>query len=110
LTTETWTDADNLGEFEKATITHVNTITALEATISTLTQWRPMETAPRDGTRILVDFGQVGVHAVTWEDPDNREGVPGWCVDDLKFGPYALRRYMETDVKGWMPLPAAKES
>jgi hypothetical protein len=30
LTMETWTDADNLGEFEKATITHVNGIAALE--------------------------------------------------------------------------------
>lgn len=71
-------------------------------------EWRTMESAPRDGTRILVDFGRVGVHAVAWEDPENREGVAGWCVDDLKFGPYALRRYIETDVMGWMPLPGPK--
>lgn len=65
--------------------------------------WISMESAPRDGTMILVDFGRIGVHAVSWTEAQH--GAKGWCVDDLKFGPYALRRYIETDVKGWMPLP-----
>jgi hypothetical protein len=71
-----------------------------------LSQWLPMNTAPRDGTRILVAFARnIGVHAVTWEDPEDRDGYPIWCVDDLKFGPYALRRYVDDDVLGWQPLP-----
>jgi hypothetical protein len=65
--------------------------------------WQTMETAPRDGTRILVDFGSNGVHAVSWEDDI-------WSVDDQKHGPYPLRGYIETDVKGWMPLPAQRKS
>jgi len=66
--------------------------------------WRPIETAPRDGTEILVDFGRCGIHSVAWCEAAS--GITIWCVDDRKFGPYALRGYVETDVKGWMPLPA----
>lgn len=65
--------------------------------------WVSVESVPRDGTMILVDFGRIGVHAVSWTEAQH--GAKGWCVDDLKFGPYALRSYIETDVKGWMPLP-----
>lgn len=66
--------------------------------------WMPMESAPIDGTRILVDFGQRGVHAVSWKEG---KGIVTWCVDDSKHGPWPLRGYIESDVKGWQPLPAA---
>jgi hypothetical protein len=66
-------------------------------------RWRPMDTAPVDGTRILVDFGSVGVHAVSWDEACN--GNTGWVVDDHKHGPYSLRGYVESEVLGWMPLP-----
>jgi hypothetical protein len=66
--------------------------------------WQSMETAPRDGRRVLVDFGRIGVHAVAWTQGSNGSWET-WCVDDRKHGPYALRGWIETDVKGWQELP-----
>jgi hypothetical protein len=63
-----------------------------------------METAPRDGTVILVAFKNQGVKSVAWTDPANSDWDI-WCVDDHKFGPYPVRGYIETDVLGWQPLP-----
>lgn len=70
--------------------------------------WQPMASVPKDGTRILVDFGSAGIHAVAWEEAVN--GPPDiWCVDDRKHGPFALRGYQACDCRGWMPLPAPAE-
>lgn len=69
-----------------------------------LSGWRPIESAPRDGTPILIDFGRVGVHMVSWTKPANCNWEI-WCVDDRKFGPYPLRGYIETDLKAWQPMP-----
>lgn len=72
-----------------------------------MSDWRPIETAPRDGTRVLVSFGARGVHAVAWEEPAH-SGFEIWCVDDGKHGPYALRGYLDagpTAPTHWMPLP-----
>lgn len=65
--------------------------------------WQSMESAPRDGTRILVAFRSHGVVSVAWQEAVS--GIEIWCVDDFKFGPYAVRGYTETGVLGWMPLP-----
>ncbi len=79
----------------------------LRQLIGQIPMWKPIETAPKDGTRILVDFGnKVGVHTVAWEE--NVAGTTIWSVDDGKHGPYPLRGYMEADVKGWMPLPISR--
>lgn len=68
--------------------------------------WQPIETALKDGTPILVDFGKHGIHRVIWDSPfDWGEGTKIWCVDDQKHGPYPLRGYSESDEAGWMPLP-----
>lgn len=63
----------------------------------------PMDTAPRDGTRILVYFKEHGWLTVSWTEG---KGIEIWCCDDFKFGPYPIRGYRETSVLGWMPLPA----
>ena len=80
-------------------------------------EWQPIETAPRDGTLILVSFGAKGVRAVSWDDPwsddwpvDPDKGL--WCVSDDKHGPYPLRGYLDTGPNApthWMPLPPAPE-
>jgi hypothetical protein len=85
---------------------------ALQAGVPSV--WLPIETAPKDGTRILVAFKKRnlngGVHAVSWGnlygEATPESGV--WCVDDQKHGPYPLRGYLDEDVIGWMPLPAAQ--
>ncbi len=61
--------------------------------------WQPIETAPKDGTEILVYFETLGVKQVSWYDDL-------WAVDDGKHGPYFLRGYRDGDDTHWMPLPA----
>lgn len=53
-------------------------------------QWRPIETAPKDGTRILCPGG-----ILHWSDP------AGWSLEAGWFDGY--HRYSPTL---WMPLPA----
>jgi hypothetical protein len=74
--------------------------------------WQPIETAPRDGTRILVSFGDMGVWQVSWTEPAYDDWMI-WCVDDNKHGPYALRGYAATGPRApthWQPLPAPPTS
>lgn len=70
---------------------------------------RPIDTAPKDGTPILVFFDRPGLGwmRVTWDDPHGDGDYAIWCVDDNKHGPYPLRGYSEGDDLAWMPLPAA---
>ncbi len=59
-----------------------------------LGEWRGIETAPKDGTRILVCLrrgGYVGIYS--WD-----EGLH-WIDDEGKF--------LVIDPEFWMPLPAA---
>jgi hypothetical protein len=85
---------------------------AAEATVATLTaqveamRGEPIETAPRNGTMILVFFRRKGWRAVTWEDPWGEDPARAiWCVNDDKHGPYPLRGYMAGDDTHWMPMP-----
>ena len=55
--------------------------------------WQPIETAPKDGTRILAycaggDWQDVIYWEASWQ------GAPFWCSDRTK-----------TDPTHWMPLP-----
>lgn len=73
----------------------------------------PIETAPKDGTPILVYFTRpsLGVQRVFFGDLDGDPVRPGedgmWLINDNKHGPYPLRGYSEGDDSHWMPLPAA---
>lgn len=68
--------------------------------------WQPIETAPRDGTTVVVYFKGHGPMTVAWEDPwgDGPEAAT-WCVTDHKHGPYPVRGYRTGDDTHWMPLP-----
>jgi len=66
-----------------------------------------MTKAPKDGTRILVDFGGLGVREVSWTEPVDAS-FEIWCVDDNKHGPYAFRGYSDEGPKSprrWRYLP-----
>jgi len=61
--------------------------------METATTWRPIETAPKDGTRVLVlaeDGGKLDVY-IAWHDED------GLCD---YAGPI--------DATHWMPLPSTE--
>ena len=62
-------------------------------------EWQPIETAPKDGTDILVMTGET-MHVVRWI---NIHGdFDYWAVDDNKHGPFTLRGKAPTH---WMSLP-----
>ena len=64
-----------------------------------LIEWQPIETAPKDGTDILVMTGET-MHVVRWV---NIHGdFDYWAVDDNKHGPFTLRGKAPTH---WMQLP-----
>jgi len=68
--------------------------------------WQPGDTAPRDGTRILGYFADIGVWQVAWEESGS--GLEIWCVDDRKHGPYPLRGN-QGDPTLWQPNPEPPE-
>jgi hypothetical protein len=72
-------------------------------------RWLPPETAPRNGTLILGDFGWPWANFAVWDEYDEH-----WCISTLQACPMASGRinsYIETDteklasLKRWMPLP-----
>ena len=73
--------------------------------------WRPMRTAPRDGTRILVttrpvEQGPAEVDMAYWAKAD-RYGMEGWRAADSHPG--LIVAYADPELKCWMPLPGAGE-
>jgi len=79
-----------------------------DALIAALQPWREMDSAPKDGTPILVDDGyriEVADWGETsvWSDRKRGKGM-AWCVGECK-GDYNCRDTVEP--KHWMPLPAS---
>lgn len=74
-------------------------------------QWLPMDTAPKDGTEILVLFKRIGAKMVSWTTRDSEpwSEYAHWHVDDGKYDPYPLRGYNEEDEVGWKPQPRVSD-
>jgi hypothetical protein len=67
-----------------------------------MSEWQPIEAAPKDGTPILV-VTRSGQYVVTWlTEGETDQNFTGWYVTDNKHGPFSLRGYAPTH---WMPLP-----
>lgn len=72
-------------------------------------RWRDMQTAPRDGSRILVTIrsseqGPGAVDLAYWSKAD-QFGEGGWRSSDSTPG--LIIQYAEPELKCWMPMPAA---
>ncbi len=65
-------------------------------------EWQPIETAPKDGTPILVYFPQIGTWQVSWSTEVFDDGF--WCVSDNKFEDRPLRGWSDPPTL-WMPVP-----
>ena len=76
--------------------------------------WRPIETAPRDGTEIVAYLG--GSSMANIEDPDNRFRVLRWSTHYSIFGlggcwtDGLCTLGDRIDVTHWMPLPEPPET
>lgn len=64
-----------------------------------MAKWQPIETAPKDGTWILV-YAHPDM-AVAFADPDNEYA---WTLDDGHDFRPCLRRHLANPTH-WMPLP-----
>ena len=72
-----------------------------------LSKFEPMDTAPRDGTLVLVavrasEQGPAELDAVRWAQ-SARSGEEGWVANDSD--PFARFVYSEAELTGWSPLP-----
>ncbi len=75
------------------------------------TGWRHMNSAPRDGSRILVtvrssEQGPAEVDVAYWARAD-QFGMEGWRAADSHPG--NVVGYADPELKCWMPLPRAGE-
>ena len=71
--------------------------------------WKSPETAPRDGTLILGDFGRPWPNPAVWDEYDGQ-----WCIATLQASPMVdgpTNSWIETDtergdsLRGWMEMP-----
>lgn len=81
---------------------HVDLVYRLVAVVRKLTGWRPMELAPRDGTRILVVSTDGEVVVARWKPsgPIGSKCIVPWVLDQ------AGRYWAELAIVGWLPLPS----
>ena len=65
-----------------------------------MSEWQPIETAPKDGTAIIGFFPPDLVCEVYYDDDDDD---PGWWYANTGRGDYHEDRVFPTH---WIPLPA----
>ena len=71
-----------------------------------MTEWQPIETAPKDGTPMLLFYPILGVCFGCW---DHIGTADWWIADSVGEDPSGWRcPYQEDDMEPthWMPLPA----
>ena len=76
-------------------------------------EWKPIKSAPRDGTRILAFQNWEDKHQPSWVDPDKHVVIVWWYCDawrDVeahKAGDNDILGRRAGPVTHWMPLPGA---
>lgn len=72
-----------------------------------MSDWQPIETAPKDGTRLLVLVRPSGhwsaeVNIARWGDPEPFD-EPCWVGDSA--GPGYTLSWDDGEISHWMPIP-----
>jgi hypothetical protein len=76
----------------------------------TMTDWQPIESAPKDGTEVLVLYMHIKTQCVfnafyaSEEDGWDREDVGWWSYEHSEVSRIKLEGFMKPT--HWMPLPA----
>lgn len=94
---------------EEIGMTYVRSaLTEAAACIREMVEWRPIETAPRDGTVVLgwsSFFPSRRPVEVSWDDDRYaRKPAPRWVARDAAYG---RRAFFEHPLTHWLPLPPA---
>lgn len=81
----------------------------MESAAQAVTSWRSMESAPKDGTRILVvikasEQGPSDVDVVRWATPRRGRADDCWMSTDSSADCAIV--YEDWEVVFWMPLPS----
>jgi hypothetical protein len=75
-----------------------------------MSAWQPIETAPKDGTRVLIVTERGTIVIAGWADEASFSGCqagPGWQVFDVEDCWYS---WAEKSPTHWMTLPAPPDS
>ncbi len=98
----------NLSAFGPDALAHIVQDAFLAGAASSTPIWQPMDTAPKDGTPVLIKDAR-GVRIASWRGIHGYEKVnKAWCI----VGSGQLRDssdcewYETTRPTGWMPLPS----
>ena len=72
-----------------------------------MSDWQPIETAPKDRTE-FIGFDGVGVFCYSWQAEPDDDDHTGWCIACYSFGGvlYDLHSVPGRAPTHWMPLPA----
>ena len=76
---------------------HLRTVLAEVERLRAALEWRPIETAPKDGTRIRIRFASGNEYEASWRTTYGGE----WHVDDFHFLKWADQHL----ITNWAPLP-----
>ena len=75
----------------------------IEVTI--LNIWRPPETAPKDGTEILLRLPEGLVSAWFCDEPPTNDAKDDGCYDWICFDDMFQIDGHDNQILGWMPMP-----
>ena len=76
-----------------------------------MSDWQPIETAPRDGSSSIIGWNGEHVSEMIWTDEIDDDGHYGWCHAGFTYGGvlYYLHYVYEPEPTHWMPLPNPPE-
>lgn len=73
-----------------------------------MSEWLPIETAPKDGTRIMIADHRGGVWFAKWDneifDTQNDRRAKGWLIFDPEDSWYVVYSPAE-ETTHWQPVP-----
>lgn len=70
-----------------------------------MTEWQPIETAPKDGTKILLTPGEVETVTIGSFERPHLVGETGWRSIERDSDAWGCTYRMDIKPTHWMPIP-----